>query len=171
MSAIMSRVDTETMITAITDQGDTRANTISRSVAGLCSTSMTKPWLIVFSVAGLFGGQAFADCLPAPDTPASVIEYFQEFNKPLPEQFCAKEESRSHASEEPFQETPEAYDETPEAPLFEWDDDGHSRPKYGWCYSEQSGKHPCDPPPLYGWCYSEQSGKHPCDPPRNRRSN
>jgi hypothetical protein len=25
--------------------------------------------------------------------PASVIEYFQKFNKPLPEQFCAKEDA------------------------------------------------------------------------------
>jgi hypothetical protein len=52
---------------------------------------MTKCWLIPFLMAGLLGDKAFADCLPAPDTPASVIEYFQRFNKPLPEQFCAKE--------------------------------------------------------------------------------
>src|SRR6185369_7932181 len=52
---------------------------------------MTKGWLIPFLMAGLLGDKAFADCLPARDTPASVIEYFQRFNKPLPEQFCAKE--------------------------------------------------------------------------------
>ena len=52
---------------------------------------MTKRWLIVFFVAALFGDKAFADCVPSPDTPASVIEYFQKFNKPLPERFCAKE--------------------------------------------------------------------------------
>jgi hypothetical protein len=49
---------------------------------------MTKRWLIALLIAGLFGGKAFADCVPSPDTPASVIEYFQKFNKPLPEQFC-----------------------------------------------------------------------------------
>jgi hypothetical protein len=38
-----------------------------------------------------------------PDTPASVIEYFQKFNKPLPEQFCAKEDAAPQASEEPSQ--------------------------------------------------------------------
>jgi hypothetical protein len=31
--------------------------------------------------------------LPSPDTPALVIDYFQKFNKPLPEQFCAKEDA------------------------------------------------------------------------------
>src|SRR4051812_12858117 len=44
-----------------------------------------------------------ANCLPAHDTPASVIEYFQKFNKPLPEQFCAKE-AAPQASHEPPQE-------------------------------------------------------------------
>src|SRR5262245_61212822 len=52
---------------------------------------MTKCWLIFFFIAGLFADKAFADCLPAPGTPASIIEYFRKFNKPLPEQFCAKE--------------------------------------------------------------------------------
>jgi hypothetical protein len=52
---------------------------------------MTKSWLIPFFMAGLLADKAFADCLPAEDTPASVIEYFQKFNKPLPEKFCAKE--------------------------------------------------------------------------------
>ena len=71
---------------------------------------MTKRWLIPFLIAGivgLFGDKAFADCLPAPDTPASVIDYFQRFNKPLPEQYCAKE-AAPQASEEPPQEPPQA---------------------------------------------------------------
>ena len=50
---------------------------------------MTKRWLIALFIAALFSGKTFADCVPSPDTPASVIEYFQKFNKPLPEQFCA----------------------------------------------------------------------------------
>jgi hypothetical protein len=64
---------------------------------------MSKPWLIALSIAGLFGGKAFADCVPSPDTPAPVIEYFQRLNKPLPEQFCAKEDAAPQASEEPSQ--------------------------------------------------------------------
>jgi len=51
---------------------------------------MTKSWLIPFFMAGLLADKAFADCLPAEDTPASVIEYFQKFNKPLPESFVPK---------------------------------------------------------------------------------
>jgi len=51
----------------------------------------------------------------------------------------------------------------------DWDDNGRYGPRYGWCFSEQEGRHPCDPPPRWGWCYSEQSGKHPCDPPHHRR--
>jgi hypothetical protein len=54
---------------------------------------MTERWLIALFIAGLFGGNALADCVPSPDTPASVIEYFKSFNKPLPEQFCAKEDA------------------------------------------------------------------------------
>jgi hypothetical protein len=65
---------------------------------------MTKCWLIPFFMAGLLGDKAFADCLPAQDTPASVIEYFQKFNKPLPEKFCAKE-SPPQASHEPPQDS------------------------------------------------------------------
>jgi hypothetical protein len=80
---------------------------------------MTKCWLIPFLIAGLFGDKAFADCLPAPDTPASVIEYFQRFNKPLPKQFCAKE-AAPQASEEPPQEPPQAE----EAPDQYGDEDG-----------------------------------------------
>jgi hypothetical protein len=42
---------------------------------------MTKSWLIAFFVAGVSSGQAFADCVPSPDTPASVIEYFQKIQQ------------------------------------------------------------------------------------------
>jgi len=69
---------------------------------------MTKSWLVALSVAGLSSGQASADCVPSPDTPASVIEYFQKLNKPLPEKFCAKEDAAPRASEEPSQEPPQA---------------------------------------------------------------
>ena len=69
---------------------------------------MTKRWLIALFIAGLFGGNALADCVPSPDTPASVIEYFKSFNKPLPERFCAKEDAVPQASEQPSQEPPEA---------------------------------------------------------------
>ena len=65
--------------------------------------------LIALSIAGLFGGQALAECVPSPDTPASVIEYFQKFNKPLPEKFCAKEHVGSQASDEPSRQPPQAY--------------------------------------------------------------
>jgi hypothetical protein len=68
---------------------------------------------------GLLGDKAFADCLPAHDTPASVIEYFQRFNKPLPEQFCAKE-AAPQASHEP----PQEFSQTEEAPGQYGDDDG-----------------------------------------------
>jgi hypothetical protein len=75
---------------------------------------MTKRWLIALFIAGLFGGKAaFADCVPSPDTPASVIEYFQKFNKPLPEQFCAKEDAIPQASEERSQEPPHTYEDAP----------------------------------------------------------
>jgi hypothetical protein len=77
---------------------------------------MTKLWLIALFIAGLFGGKAFADCVASPDTPASVIEYFKRFNKPLPEQFCTKEDSAPQASEEPSQEPPQAYEDSPEPP-------------------------------------------------------
>lgn len=79
---------------------------------------MTKCWLIPFLIAGLLGDKAFADCLPARDTPASVIEYFQRFNKPLPEQFCANE-AAPQASEETLQEPPQA-EEAPD----QYGDDG-----------------------------------------------
>ena len=70
---------------------------------------MIKRWLIALLIAGLFGGQAFADCAPSPDTPASVIDYFQKFNKPLPEKFCAKEHVGPQASDEPSRQPPQAY--------------------------------------------------------------
>jgi hypothetical protein len=75
---------------------------------------MTKRWLIALLIAGLSGGNAFADCVPSPDTPASVIEYFKSFNKPLPQQFCAKEDTAPQASDEPSQEPPQAYEDVPE---------------------------------------------------------
>ena len=80
---------------------------------------MTKCWLVPFLIAGLFGDKAFAACLPAPDTPASVIEHFQRFNKPLPEKFCSKEAS-PQASHEPPQESSQAE----EAPDQYRNDDG-----------------------------------------------
>jgi hypothetical protein len=60
---------------------------------------MTKLFLIVLLIGGL-GDEAFADCIPSPDTPASVIEYFQKFNKPLPEQFCADQDAPAQTSED-----------------------------------------------------------------------
>jgi hypothetical protein len=80
---------------------------------------MTKRWLIALFIAGLFGGKAFADCVASPDTPASVIEYFQKFNKLLPEQFCAKEDVAPQASEESSQEPPQAYEDSPAPPPLE----------------------------------------------------
>jgi len=76
---------------------------------GGSSLQMIKRWLIALLIAGLFGGQGFADCVPSPDTPASVIEYFQNFNKPLPEKFCAKEHVGPQASDEPSRQPPQAY--------------------------------------------------------------
>ena len=61
------------------------------------------------------GGQAFADCVPSPDTPASVIEYFQKFNEPLPERFCAKEDVAPQAYDEPTREPPQEYEDAPDA--------------------------------------------------------
>jgi hypothetical protein len=80
---------------------------------------MTKYWLFAFLIAGLFGDTAFADCVPAPGTPASVIEYFQRANKPLPEQFCAKE-----ADPQASYELPEESSEPEQAPDRSDDDPG-----------------------------------------------
>ena len=85
---------------------------------------MTKRWPVGLLIAGLFGGNAFADCVPSPDTPTSVIEYFQKLNKPLPEKFCAKEDAAPQPSEElsheppqdseqPSQEPPQVYEDAP----------------------------------------------------------
>jgi len=75
-----------------------------------------KRWLMALLIAMLFGDKASADCVPSRDTPASVIEYFQKFNKPLPEQFCVKEDAAPQASEKPSQEHPQAYEDSPEQP-------------------------------------------------------
>ena len=57
------------------------------------------------------GGQAFADCVPSPNTPASVIEYFQKLHAPLPERFCANEDAAPQASDEsPTPEPPQDYE-------------------------------------------------------------
>ena len=77
---------------------------------------MTKRWLVALLIAGLFSGNAFADCVPSPNTPASVIEYFQKLNKPLPEKFCAKEDVAPPASEEPSQEPPQASEQPSQEP-------------------------------------------------------
>jgi hypothetical protein len=60
---------------------------------------MTTRFLIALLIVG-FSDKAFADCVPSPDTPASVIEYFQKFDKPLPEQFCVKEAAPAQTSED-----------------------------------------------------------------------
>ena len=86
---------------------------------GGSSLQMIKRRLIALLIVGLFGGQAFADCVPSPDTPASVIEYFQKFNKPLPEQFCAKEHVAPQAYDEPSRQPPEAYEDVPDPPPLE----------------------------------------------------
>src|SRR6188472_817917 len=91
---------------------------------------MTKRWLIVFVVAALFGGQAFADCVPSPDTPASVIEYFQKFNKPLPERFCVKEHVAPQASDEPSRQPPQAHGDVPDPPPLEWGQYTQLTPRY-----------------------------------------
>ena len=95
---------------------------------------MTKGWLIPFLMAGLLGDKAFADCLPARDTPASVIEYFQRFNKPLPEQFCAKE-AAPQASHEPPQES----SQTEEAPGQYGDDNGPGDGSFAQFEGDQGG--------------------------------
>ena len=107
---------------------------------------MTKSWLVAFFVAGVSSGQAFADCVPSPDTPASVIEYFQKFNKPLPEQFCVKE-NPPHASEGPSQESPQAYEDAPEASPRDGPSGHYAQvsPEYAPVPEEQRY-----PPPPYG---------------------
>src|SRR6185436_3380805 len=95
---------------------------------------MTKGWLIPFLMGGLLGDKAFADCLPARDTPASVIEYFQRFNKPLPEQFCAKE-AAPKASHEP----PQRSSQTEEASGQYGDDNGPGDGSFAQFEGDQGG--------------------------------
>ena len=105
---------------------------------------MTRRFLIALLIAG-FGDKAFADCVPSPDTPASVIEYFQKFDKPLPEQFCAKEGSAPQASEEPSQEAPQAYQDVPEASPLD-----NPRGHYAQLPPEYVPEEQMYPPPPYG---------------------
>ena len=115
---------------------------------------MTKCWLISFLIAGLFGDKAFADCLPAPDTPASVIEHFQRFNKPLPERFCAKE-APSEASQ--AEEAPDQYggDDGPgDGPSAQYEGD----PGGGY-QDDQGGGYPDD----QGGYQDDQGGGYPDD--------
>ena len=106
---------------------------------------MTKCWLIPFLIAGLFGDKAFADCRPAPDTPASVIEHFQRFNKPLPEKFCSKEEASPQASHEPPQgssqaeEAPDQYRNDDPFAQYEGDPGGGYEGDPGGGYQDDSG--------------------------------
>jgi hypothetical protein len=59
----------------------------------------------------LMVGPAWAECTPKADTPQSIIEYFQKFNKPLPDQFCehggeAPEANGESAPEDNMAEAP-----------------------------------------------------------------
>jgi hypothetical protein len=125
---------------------------------GKFDSHMIKCWPIaLLFTAGLFGGEAFADCIPSPDTPASVIEYFQKFNKPLPERFCTKEDSAPQASEEPSQEPAQAYEDA--APQ------GSEEPS-----QEPPQAYEDAPPPLehrgdYTWFPPEHRGDYPRLPP------
>ena len=101
---------------------------------------MTKCWLIPFLIAGLFGDKAFADCRSAPDTPASVIEHFQRFNKPLPEKFCSKEASLQ-GSHEPPQESSQAE----EAPDQYRNDDGSGDGPFAQYEGDPGGGYEGDP--------------------------
>ena len=67
------------------------------------------------------------DCLPATDAPASVIEYFQRFNKPLPERFCAKE-AALQGSHQPPQDSSQAE----EAPDQNGGNDGPADGSFGY---------------------------------------
>ena len=133
---------------------------------------MTRCWLIPFLIAGLFGDKAFADCLPAPDTPASVIEHFQRFNKPLPEKFCSKEAS-PQASHEPPQESsqaedlPDQYrnDDVPgDGPFAQYEGDpgsGYEGDQGGGYQDDQGGGYQDDPG---GGYESDQEGGYQGDP-------
>ena len=132
---------------------------------------MTKCWLIPFLIAGLFGDKAFADCLPAPDTPASVIEHFQRFNKPLPERFCSKE-AAPQASHEPSQESSQA-EEAPDqygdddgrddGPSAQYEDDpggGYESDHGGGYERDQEGRYEGDQEGRYEW---DQDGGYEWD--------
>ena len=132
---------------------------------------MTKCWLIPFLIAGLFGDKAFADCLPAPDTPASVIEHFQRFNKPLPERFCSKE-AAPQASHEPSQESSQA-EEAPDqygdddgrddGPSAQYEDDpggGYESDNGGGYERDQEGRYEGDQEGRYEW---DQDGGYEWD--------
>ena len=132
---------------------------------------MTKCWLIPFLIAGLFGDKAFADCLPAPDTPASVIEHFQRFNKPLPERFCSKE-AAPQASHEPSQESSQA-EEAPDqygdndgrddGPSAQHEDDpggGYESDHGGGYERDQEGRYEGDQEGRYEW---DQDGGYEWD--------
>ena len=125
---------------------------------GKFDSHMIKCWPIaLLFTAGLFGGEAFADCVPSPGTPASVIEYFRQFNKPLPERFCNKEDSAPQASEEPSQEPAQAYEDA--APQ------GSEEPS-----QEPPQAYEDAPPPLehrgdYTWFPPEHRGDYPRLPP------
>jgi hypothetical protein len=105
---------------------------------------MTKCWLIPVLIAGLFGGEAFADCLPAPDTPAAVIEHFQRFNKPLPEQYCAKKA----APQAPQESDQYRNDEGPgDGPFVQYEGDpggGYEADPEGGYESDQGGGYESD---------------------------
>ena len=131
---------------------------------------MTKCWLIPFLIAGLFGDKAFADCLPAPDTPASVIEHFQRFNKPLPERFCSKE-AAPQASHEPSQESSQA-EEAPDqygddgrddGPSAQYEDEpggGYESDHGGGYERDQEGRYEGDQEGRYDW---DQDGGYEWD--------
>jgi hypothetical protein len=119
---------------------------------------MTKCWLISFLIAGLFGDKAFADCLPARDTPASVIEHFQKFNKPLPERFCAKEAAPEASQAE---EAPDQYGggDGPSA-QYEGDPGGYQDDQGGGYQDDQGGGYQDD---QGGGYPDDQEGGYPDD--------
>jgi hypothetical protein len=144
---------------------------------------MTKCWLIPFFMAGLLGDKAFADCLPAHDTPASVIEYFQKFNKPLPERFCAREVP-PQASHEPqgssqTEEAPDQYGDgggLDDGPSAQYEGDpgrgyesdpggGYERDQGGGYERDQGGGYESDP----GGYERHEGGGYESDPVGHER--
>ena len=138
---------------------------------------MTKCWLVPFLIAGLVGDKAFAECLPAPDTPAAVIEHFQRFNKPLPEQYCAKKAAPRAPQESPKQaeEAPDQYrndNGSGDGPFAQYEGDpdsgfdGDTEGAYesdpgGGYEDDQEGAHESDPG---GGYESDQGGGYEDDP-------